>query len=608
MNEFIINIKKIFDNKYYIGPYQRSYKWSSLTRYGQVPQMLYDIYTAMSQNPEKEYYLQYITIKWDPKKERYEVIDGQQRLTTLSLIIYLLAAENHEENIARDKVEYSRHDNSNLLFDRVVELANEESTEEFDNEITNQDTYYLVKAARCIKRFLTLCKEAKELEAFEKYLKENVMLITNEESSFVSAEEVFMNLNDNRVPLTSSYLIKGLLLTLAARHDDKSDKIYNYKEIIDQRVIMGRQWDEISSWISQKEVSHYFFKQDDGGLDNFLNLVLKRIDRKNEAGIKASVDEVLKKFLETFKKVPKQNDVGELELFNKFNDVVKTPADAINTIKLIKHCYRRLRGIYENNKLYNLMGYALFCESVDGYKRFDLSNVFNVSDIQLEQKLKHIILTVIPDLSNDDIREQCNYSSSNRRLQNLLLSFSVFPEGENDKYRFDFVAYDREHWSFEHISPQNPKNIVKIDKVAQSNVIEKIRSNHSINEGEKNELIEKINKGESIESDKLSFLYDSDIDLDNMGNMALLSGGANSSLKNNPYIAKRSILFDMRDNGCFIPRHTVDIFNKVYHNECHNKSDQQFNFDLTIWNQKDVEAHSQWMITRNITIRKELSK
>lgn len=601
MNEFIINIKKTFDNKYYIGPYQRSYKWSSLTRYGQVPQMLYDIYSAMCQDPGKEYYLQYITIKWDSMKEWYEVIDGQQRLTTLSLIIYLLYAEDHNfENIAKDKVEYSRHDNSNL-FDRVVELANNESTEESDNAIPNQDTYYLVKAARCIKRFLTLCKNDNKLEAFEKYLKEKVMLITNEESSFVSAEEVFMNLNDNRVPLTSSYLIKGLLLTLAARHDDKRE--YNYKEIIDQRVIMGRQWDEISSWISKKEVTHYFFKQDDGGLDNFLNLVLKGIESKNEAGEKASVDEVLKKFLDTLEKVPKQNDVGELELFNKFNDVVKTPADAIKTLKLIKHYYRRLRGIYENNKLYNLMGYALFCESVDGYKRFDLSNVFNVSDVQLEQNLKHIILTAIPDLSNDDIRELCNYSSSNYRLQNLLLSFCVFPDGEDDKYRFDFVAYNREHWSFEHISPQNPKNTVRIDKVAQSNVIEKIK-NSSIKENKKKELIEKIRNDESIESESVSLLYDPDIDLDNMGNMALLSGRANSSLKNNPYIAKRSILFDMRNKGQFIPRHTIDIFNKVYHNE----SDPQFNFDLTKWDQRDVEAHSQWMITRNITIRKELSK
>lgn len=601
MNEFIINIKKTFDNKYYIGPYQRSYKWSSLTRYGQVPQMLYDIYSAMCQDPGKEYYLQYITIKWDSMKEWYEVIDGQQRLTTLSLIIYLLYAEDHNfENIAKDKVEYSRHDNSNL-FDRVVELANNESTEESDNAIPNQDTYYLVKAARCIKRFLTLCKNDNKLEAFEKYLKEKVMLITNEESSFVSAEEVFMNLNDNRVPLTSSYLIKGLLLTLAARHDDKRE--YNYKEIIDQRVIMGRQWDEISSWISKKEVAHYFFKQDDGGLDNFLNLVLKGIESKNEAGEKASVDEVLKKFLDTLEKVPKQNDVGELELFNKFNDVVKTPADAIKTLKLIKHYYRRLRGIYENNKLYNLMGYALFCESVDGYKRFDLSNVFNVSDVQLEQNLKHIILTAIPDLSNDDIRELCNYSSSNYRLQNLLLSFCVFPDGEDDKYRFDFVAYNREHWSFEHISPQNPKNTVRIDKVAQSNVIEKIK-NSSIKENKKKELIEKIRNDESIESESVSLLYDPDIDLDNMGNMALLSGRANSSLKNNPYIAKRSILFNMRNKGQFIPRHTIDIFNKVYHNE----SDPQFNFDLTKWDQRDVEAHSQWMITRNITIRKELSK
>jgi hypothetical protein len=49
------------------------------------------------------------------------------------------------------------------------------------------------------------------------FIKEDVKIILNKEDEFTSAEEVFSSLNANKVPLTNAYLIKGLLLTKAAR-------------------------------------------------------------------------------------------------------------------------------------------------------------------------------------------------------------------------------------------------------------------------------------------------------------------------------------------------------------------------------------------------------
>ena len=58
-NEFIFSIKDIFstDNgsvldatnttRFYIGPYQRSYKWKCAGEYDQVPQLVNDILEAM---------------------------------------------------------------------------------------------------------------------------------------------------------------------------------------------------------------------------------------------------------------------------------------------------------------------------------------------------------------------------------------------------------------------------------------------------------------------------------------------------------------------------------------------------------------------------------
>lgn len=72
MKEFIYNLEDLFladrlfetllATNYYIGAYQRGYKWKSSTAYDQVPLFLTDVYGAFIENQE-EYYLQYITIK-----------------------------------------------------------------------------------------------------------------------------------------------------------------------------------------------------------------------------------------------------------------------------------------------------------------------------------------------------------------------------------------------------------------------------------------------------------------------------------------------------------------------------------------------------------------
>ena len=86
--------------------------------------------------------------------------------------------------------------------------------------------------------------------------------------------------------------------------------------------------------------------------------------------------------------------------------------------------------------------------------------------------------------------------------------------------------------------------------------------------------------------------------------MALLSGGANSALNNNPYMAKRGILFDLLSKGKFIPRHTMDVFNKVLNTAgCANS----FSSELSVWTkERDLKAHIEWMEKRNSEIRQEL--
>lgn len=76
----ILETKFVADisGSFYIPSYQRGYRWSET----EVVRLLDDIY----QNGKKNYCLQPVVVR--KKEDQYELIDGQQRLTTLYLMVF----------------------------------------------------------------------------------------------------------------------------------------------------------------------------------------------------------------------------------------------------------------------------------------------------------------------------------------------------------------------------------------------------------------------------------------------------------------------------------------------------------------------------------------
>lgn len=631
MSEFIYTINEIFDkvlkdrniNCYYIPPYQRGYKWDSSSIYDQVPQMLLDVFYAYEQKTE-EYYLQYITVK--KKNGKFEVIDGQQRLTTLSLFFYCYnKILQNQSNIALDKVSYDRYPSMNV-FEWVINNFQQTNL----SDVKSQDKYYLIKAAHCIYKFLEILQNEGILSYYIKYLSDQVKIILNEESEFVDSESTFANLNDNKVPLTNAYLIKGLLLTLSTKYVNSASRKQTYKEILDQRAIMGRMWDEIQSWIEQPKVTHYFFGQTNNGMENLLALVNLPANSSTNGSMSNIVSNFSKALVVNSSC---KNPHNELELFNRFNEVVKDEKNANAVLSQIKHIYYRFRDVYDNiddSRLYNKIGYVLFAKTLNttgGVTRPDVLNqLIEKKRDDFNSYLKGKLFSLIPDIDSNNVNN-FRYKSNNPYLTNLLLAFSVFPEGARPTYRFDFYQYDEESWSFEHIYPQNPPKKVTIAQEAKPIVTTSLKKywkdkmEKELNKSKKAfaemliplirsdffkeyiSVMDKLRKDEAIEVDKLEFLYAKKLkDEDSCGNMALMSGGANSALSNNPYIAKRLILNKKEMEGYFIPIHTKTIFHKALS----SSQKQQFNPDLTIWDDNDVEAHIEWMIKRNKEIKNSL--
>ena len=654
MSEFIFPINKVFSKDpdsvlgqnsadiFYIPPYQRGYKWGSANKYEQVPQMLIDIFYAMLSNTE-EYYLQYITLKKTktPKdnKPALEVIDGQQRITTLTIIFYRLAALrcdcNNETtiNIAKDLLLYARNQNNtnnkdvfnNIDINNITTLA-------------TQDSYYIASAAKTIDSFLHILtcdkkNDEKLLDRYVKYLKNNVKLIVNIESEFVQSEDVFANLNDNKVILTDTDLIKGLLLTKAVSRNNHLGHRRNYREIIDQRVIMGRTWDEINMWVSNQEVAHFFFgkKEQENGMYSLLNFVYDTFfcnyQNQNPSENNLDGNDIVKGFTNNLQptNVSNNNHKDNFALFNKFNEIISNSEIALKALKHLKHIYLKFRSLYDNYSdctLYNLLGFVLFAENIDNKKpkvKEVLKSLVSKNEKDFRKYLKEQALNLIPNMnlekkkfdSDDEYLNNVSkydYGSNNSNLKNLLLSFSVFPEEEDNHYRFNFYEYDTESWSLEHIYPQHPSSEITIPYIARSAVCAAIETEkNKIEDEERKKSLEttesNIKNDGKLKTDDincLGFLFyndNLDFNINVCGNIALLTVGANSALRNNPFIAKRPILMQKIKSGKFVPQHTIRVFNKMY---------DGFSPDLSSWNKQDVIAHIKWQIKRNKEIRDQL--
>lgn len=636
MSDFIYSIKEIFDtrsgilskngaNRYYIAPYQRGYKWKSGSVHDQVPVLILDLYEAYLKSKisktEQEYYLQYITVKKDDNQQ-FEIIDGQQRLTTLTLMFNVL--EKFYPTILKDLeihrslskpngeyiVQYSRYENnSENIFDTINILIESDFD---DNKLPEQDKFYMVQASKCFKSFFEILTkdEADRLKSFIQFILVNVKLILNKEDDTSAAEEIFANLNDNKVPLTNAYLIKGLLLTKASRFasDDFSNK--HFKEIMDQRAIMGRTWDEMNSWFSKPEISLYFFGTKDNGMEKMLDLI--SFDKTDDDS------EIIEKFKQSFESKTAAY-VNPYILFNKYQEKILTSKEAVDYLLKIKHIYKRLQSWYYDDETYNLLGYSQIIKKIESNNKNADTYSENLIDLLDKPSNQDVIIELkkfaCSKLQTNLSYEQLGYRTP-KKLKNttifILLAVNIFPqikiEGNQFKYRFDFYSYQIEDWSLEHIFPQNP-NIDKYNvnedkfwlldeltkKIVQLRTSEINDSvNQEINKYEKS--IEKINSNIEISSSEIEFVFDKISDPDAFGNMALLSGRVNSALTNGFFNTKRNILHRKINRGSFVPKHTIDVFAKMLELKEESKANVNFGNSLTIWTEEDINAHQVWLI------------
>jgi uncharacterized protein with ParB-like and HNH nuclease domain len=574
MRELVFNTENIFNTisdhgvlmqyeclGYHIPAYQRGYKWGSDSN-GAVTVLLSDLneaFQAYQNGLRTEYYLQYITVKKIDEFKQLEVIDGQQRLTTLSIIFSVFSSILEIENIADEKISYAIRDNffqSHIYPSEPLQKMVKYNWEEFIEThplLNKQDIYYLFSAVQKVNSFLT--KEVKkDIKSFYDFICSHVMIIVNSVESHVSSETVFRNLNSNQVPLTEAELIKGYLITRIGRKGKNGSKLH-FKEILELRANLGRKWDEMSAWCNRPEINAFYFSHKEGmeGLLKLSALLCEGPNRKLKEGRKE-----------------------EFHLFNFYH----TLDNLEEVFELIKEVFNKLFDWYNQNAIYNLIG---FCRFTKGSKNNHPNFLINI--LRIEEKdnlLVHLDSRRADLLPEGDITELRYGGDEDGFIHAVLLHLSVFSEGINS--RFNFYRFEKEKWTLEHIFPQSPEGKKYILTSTQKHLVKQM-----LGENLTDELDLILDKDSRSEDEKNQY-YDALKrigPLNSMGNMCLLSSSDNSSNGNKFFTEKRQNVLSLIQKGSFVPKHTFNVFSKMI-----SGLDSE---DMNMWTMNDIEKHLEFI-------------
>lgn len=549
---------------------QRGYRWTP----DNIEIFLNDL-KAFIDSKKPFYCLQPVTVSI--KDDKFNLIDGQQRLTTIYLLHKFLTSDNKDLDDTTELYHYEYEkdkDNERRDFLRnTISIKPEKST---------IDKFYISTAYNTIKKWFE-GKDEEEKNQFKK-------IITEENETKPSVQilwyvidskndhEVFRNINSGKIQLSNSDLIKALLLNRENKIDAQTRM-----QIAAQYEQMERQFAEDRFWymLQQEDVDE---QKGQSRLDLLFNYVadIKKDDYKNDAR-------------------------QSFYVFSKFND-----EDLLGKWKEIREEYQRLKDIFDNPYTYHYVAFLIYC----GKSLKDiLQESKNKKKSEFYNELRNEIKTVMQ--SRDKAVEDYSYGDKKtdlcklfvlHNIETLLQRYSQLQDNKNLRFSYEYFPFEllyKQTWNIEHIASQTDNNLTSendrrdwIDgvKVDYAELFQKENINNLLIIAEE-DLSNKENFN-NLYSAVIAEAKDTDLkdEKDQIGNLVLLDEHTNKSFHNSLFPRKRRIVLmasGLRNNtdrdlgetveSVYVPICTQQVYTKSY---CKRSS-----VKLLSWNKEDFDVY-----------------
>lgn len=554
--------------RFYIPDYQRGYRWGRK----QVTQLLDDI--AESKNA---YYLQPIVLcKHKSDDYDYDVVDGQQRLTTLYLIYKAL--EQIWEGMKSTPYSFLTKEAVTPHYSIAYETRSESRAflasinEKTLNEASVFPDYlYMFHAYMAANKWFS--DHPDKIAEISSSLQNRVKIIWYEVTDNVDARDVFKRLNIGKIKLTNSELVKALFLSSTTCSINEKEKDH-----------IVEQWDGIERELHNKKFWAFLTNKDKKQYATRIDLLFDIIANKED------------------------NDPDEYSTFLYFDTLLKGSKSRLDEWNKIYLDFLRLRDWFNDRELYHKIGYLV---TVGDSKELSMllmrakdENMTNSSfRVSLDKDIKQSIN--FGPLYLEDLSYDKNYNEIERVLTLFNVLSTLQLKEDSQRYPFDNHKSIAGGWSLEHIHAQQSETLTKAAEWKEwirlhKKSLEKFREMQILAEAEKaviDEIDALLKRMEEFPATYEEFRYiNAQFALvvvsgkddnyseykDLMSNMALLGKNDNSVLNNSTFDVKRQIITTKLISESYVPICTQRVFLKAYTGE-----DNQ----LFFWGKIDRDAY-----------------
>lgn len=578
----LITVAELSTKKHFWVPaYQRGYRWGEIEVNGLLNDLWGHIQTSNT-SPD-DYCLQPVVVKacnvpsnpsadddseddyklqpcpaLDPGTQYFELIDGQQRLTTLYLIYRYFAQTSPDTTVNEPgfTISYQTRPDSRDFLAKVGTTVDSRNAD-----------YFHISSAYCqiAKWFSVDPERAAAIPLWRSALANRIKVIWFEAKPKDDAVDLFTRLNAGRIALTNAELVKALLL---ADHGQGESA---------ERLGRAQQWDKVERGLHELAFWHFLTKDKPEDYPTRIDLLLRLVSKTPASATDpyAVFARFQKKFDEETSKVGSA-DEGQMILWQR-----------------VWGRYTLLQEWFADRHIYHRFGWLI----ASGQKIDHLmTRCAPYRDGAKSAFLDFLDTEIARVLAVDDL-ENLSYESSDPKFGKVactraLLLFNVLSldEVRQGEPRYPFGSHHAEGWSLEHIHAQNDqglgsvvawrkwledskrvmdesfpknaknKNAKEAEELAQR--IENVLSKDALEKKDGGNIFKDLEK--RIDSVLNQFSDIEPDDLHSIDNLALLSGDINAKFSNASFPAKRLRLIDCDKSGRFIPPCTRNVFLKYY--------------------------------------------
>lgn len=403
---------------FHVPDYQRGYKWTTDNVY----KLLEDIDRFTLQGGMSYYCLQNITLLAvkENGKERMQVIDGQQRLTTIFVIMSYFKFKTFIDGFALNLTYDARQEITGRFLEEIrndsfwsglhdlltgQNLLNKENeshrfssdilADVFDKQLAewkkegktdrnHSDIFHLFCAASTVVKYFAQRSDQDQRE-FVKKLREQVKLIWNQVVGGGDEAEVFSQINGFRVPLDGADLLRAIFITDVVRQTVRGGEIEREVRIGEERLRLGLELDEMNAWWSNPRHADYFamFDSDVSDVNASFDVIRYPINHLYKLFVASKGENEIR--LEYFE----SNEMGVVSLYRE-----------------IRSLHAILKDWYDDPIIYHYAGYLRGQGSIKFTDICDLLKKPAESRKDLYEEIKDMMFSVWHDKDEDEKSER----------------------------------------------------------------------------------------------------------------------------------------------------------------------------------------------------------